>query len=83
MIVSDNSKRSNSRWLQICVLLCAMVVLPLSIASAQDANAKDNRGFTPLDATTYDRESEKEARLEIAELLREKGGKSGAIQTNR
>ncbi len=46
------------------------------IEAGADVNAKDNSGFTPLDATNYDRESEKKAKLEIAELLREKGGKT-------
>ena len=44
-----------------------------------DVNAKDDNGFTPLDATQNDPESEKEAKLEIAELLREKGGRSGNV----
>jgi len=43
MIVSDKPNRSNSRWLQACVLLCAMVVLPLGIASAQDYEAVEKR----------------------------------------
>jgi len=43
MIVSDNTNRSNSRWLQACVLLCAMVVLPVGIASAQDYKAVERR----------------------------------------
>ncbi len=43
MIVSETPKRSNSRWLQACVLLCAMVVLPLGIASAQDYEAVGRR----------------------------------------
>ena len=46
------------------------------IEAGADVNAKDNNGFTPLDATDYDRESERKAKLTIAELLREKGGKS-------
>lgn len=46
------------------------------IEAGADVNAKDNHGFTPLDATHYDSESNKKAKLEIAELLREKGGKS-------
>ena len=46
------------------------------IEAGADVNAGDNNGFTPLDATNYDRESEKKAKLEIAELLREKGGRS-------
>jgi len=44
MIVSENPNRTNSRWLQICVvLLCALVVLPLGIASAQDYEAVGRR----------------------------------------
>jgi len=43
MIVSENLKRSNSHWLQICVLLCAMVVLPLGITSAADHEAVGRR----------------------------------------
>jgi len=43
MIVSNKSKRSNSRWLQIVVLLCAVVVLPLGIASAADYEAVGKR----------------------------------------
>ena len=39
MIVSHNPDRSKSRWLQACVLLCAMVVLPLGVASAEDIEA--------------------------------------------
>jgi len=46
------------------------------IEADADVNAKDNHGFIPLDATNYDRESEKEARLKIAELLREHGAGS-------
>jgi len=37
MIVSDKLYRSSSRWLQACVLLCALVVLPLSFACQKDA----------------------------------------------
>ena len=43
MIVSDNPKKSNSRWLQGIVLLCALVVLPLGIASAADYEAVGRR----------------------------------------
>jgi len=43
MIVSDDARRSNSRWLRVCVLLCAVVVLPLGIASAQDYKAVEKR----------------------------------------
>ena len=44
MIVSENPNRTNSRWLQMCVvLLCVIVVLPLGIASAQDYGAVGRR----------------------------------------
>jgi len=43
MIVSDNTKKSNTRWLKVCVLLFAVVVLPLGIASAQDYEAVGRR----------------------------------------
>ncbi len=33
MIISSKTNRLNSRWLQVCVLLCAVVVFPLGIAS--------------------------------------------------
>ena len=40
MIISSKTSRLNSHWLQACVLLCAMLVLPLGIASGQDAVTK-------------------------------------------
>jgi len=46
------------------------------VEAGADVNARDNNAFTPLDATHYDRESARKAKLEIAELLRAKGGKS-------
>jgi len=43
MIVSEKPNQSNSRRLKICVLLCAMVVLPVGIASAQNYKAVERR----------------------------------------
>jgi len=43
MIVSEKTNRSNTRRLKICVLLCALIVLPLGIASAQDYEAVEKR----------------------------------------
>ena len=50
------------------------------IGAGADVNARDNNAFTPLDATDYDRKSRRKAKLEIAELLREKGGMSKTRQ---
>ncbi|NQT38944.1 MAG: ankyrin repeat domain-containing protein [Planctomycetes bacterium] len=46
------------------------------IDAGANINSEDDHGFTPLDATAYNRESEKDVKREIAELLREKGGRS-------
>ncbi len=41
MIVLDNPNRLNSHWSHACVLLCAMVVLPVGIVSARNTEASD------------------------------------------
>jgi len=46
------------------------------IDSGADVNARDNNAFTPLDATNYDPKSRRKTKLKIAELLRQKGGRS-------
>lgn len=43
MIVSETPDRLKSRWLQACVLLCAVVVLPLGMVYAQDYEAVGKR----------------------------------------
>ena len=43
MIVSAKPNRSNRRWSQVCVLVGALVVLPLGLASAQDYEAVGKR----------------------------------------
>jgi len=43
MIVSDKPDLSNSHWLHACVPVCAMVVLSLGLASAQDYDAVGKR----------------------------------------
>jgi len=42
MIISKTPSRVSSRWLQACVLLCAMVVLPLGMVHAQHSKAKSD-----------------------------------------
>lgn len=55
-------------------VLGRIAIVKRLIEAGADVNAEDNHGLTPLDATYYDRESGKEAKFKIAELLREKGG---------
>jgi beta-lactamase regulating signal transducer with metallopeptidase domain len=43
MIISETSMRPNARWMQVCVLLCAVALLPLGLAYAQDYNAVEKR----------------------------------------
>jgi len=43
MIISKIPKRLNSRWLIACTLLCAIFILPLSLAHAQDCDAVGKR----------------------------------------
>ena len=42
-MTSENPNQVNSRWLWACVLLCAVVVLPLGVALAQDYRAVEKR----------------------------------------
>lgn len=46
MILSNTTNRTNSRWLQVGILLCATVVLPLGLASAQENQRASNGGIT-------------------------------------
>ena len=43
MIVSETTNRSRSRWLQACVLLGAMLVLPVGLTYAQDFDAVERK----------------------------------------
>jgi len=49
MIVSDNPNRSSSRWLQACVLLCAVAVFPLGVGSARNTNAETGQDYEAPD----------------------------------
>ena len=53
------------------------------INAGANVNAKDKNGYTPLDATTHEQFSGSRPRLEVVELLREKGGKGRDIQNNQ
>ncbi len=44
------------------------------LSAGADINAPDNHGYTPLDATAYAPDYEREAKVEIADYLREMGG---------
>jgi beta-lactamase regulating signal transducer with metallopeptidase domain len=43
MIVSGKSNQTSSRWLRMCVLACALAVLPLGMVSAQNYDAVAKR----------------------------------------
>ena len=46
MIVSDSPNQSYSRWLQACVLMCALVVLPLGFGCQKDVAVTDSAELT-------------------------------------
>jgi beta-lactamase regulating signal transducer with metallopeptidase domain len=50
MIVSDIPNRAKSRWLQACVLLCALVVLPFGVTYAQNYEAVGRRLIEAVEA---------------------------------
>ncbi|MBI9019416.1 MAG: ankyrin repeat domain-containing protein [Phycisphaerae bacterium] len=52
------------------------------INAGAKVNVIDEKGYTPLDATTLELFSESKNRLAIAEFLREAGGQSGDNKTN-
>jgi len=60
------------------VKVAGMDFAQVLVEAGADVNAKDNSGYTPLDATFYQPEQEKQAKLEIADFLRESGGKHGS-----
>ena len=72
--VSENPSRSKSRCLQAFVLLCAMIVLPLGVASAQDYDAVWKR----LQAAVKKGEiSEKQAHMMMGSLKKAAGENKG------
>ena len=71
MIVSKHSNRSLTRGLQACVLLCAMVVLPLGLASATDYDAVAKRLREAVSAGELNGE---QAEVMINALRRTEGG---------
>lgn len=72
MIVSETSNRVTSRWLQACVLLSAVVVLPFGIAYAQDIDAVEKR---LIEAVSNDELSLEQAGAMMAALKSECEGK--------
>ncbi len=75
MIVSANTNHSNSRRWQFCVLLAAVVILPLGLASAQDYEAVERRLGKAI--------SKGELSLEQARLMMETLRKAGGDQDDR
>ena len=50
------------------------------VDAGANVNVRDKNGYTPLDATALEEFLESKTRLAIAELLRQRGGKSGNQQ---
>ncbi len=75
MIVSTNRNRPNSRRWQFCVLVAALVILPLGLASAQDYEAVERRLGKAV--------SKGELSLEQARLMIETLRKAGGDQDDR
>lgn len=67
MMVSNSVDRSNSAWLQACVLLSAMVVLPFGVVYAQDYEAVGKRLRAAVQA---DEISGEQARIMLRALKR-------------
>ncbi len=75
MIVSTNTNRSNSRRWQLGILVAALVILPLGLASAQDYEAVERRLGKAV--------SKGELSLEQARLMMETLRKAGGDQDDR
>ena len=52
------------------------------IDAGANVNVRDENGYTPLDATALEQFSKSKTRLAVAELLRQRGGKSRDEQVN-
>jgi len=74
MIVSRIPNRKGSRWLHACVLLCAVAVLPLELAVAQDYEAVEKR---LSDAVAAGELSQEQADAMMAALRRSDGDEDG------
>jgi len=71
MIVQETPNRVSSRWLQACVLLCAVVVLPLGLAYGQDHEAVGKRLRAAVEAGELTGE---QARVMLGALKQAEGG---------
>ncbi len=74
MIVSETPNRVSSRRLQACVLLCAVVVLPIGVTRAQDYEAVTKRLKAAVEAEEL---TGGQARVMLAALKKAGGEKKG------
>jgi beta-lactamase regulating signal transducer with metallopeptidase domain len=96
MIVSKKHSRSNLRWLQVCILLGALIVLPLGLTKAQEGNENkpqkvDADRVEPqeleaavrqkLEALQAGQISQKEAQKRLAELEQQLAQRSMNLDT--
>ena len=86
MIVSETTYRSRSRWLQACILLGAMFVLPLDLAVAQDNDTVEKpqaEAVRPDPRAPYlQRIREIEAAVKAGKMSR-KDGERAMVETRR
>ena len=78
------NNQDGSTPLQWAVIGGNLEIVKMLIDAGAKINDKDTKGFTALDATLYEPEKAKEAKLKIAEYLRSKGAKgasAGAVVT--
>ena len=79
MIVSETTHRTHSRWLHVCVLVGAMLVLPLCVVYGQDFEAVEKR----LDAAVAEGEINREQADAMMDALRLTVAREGMMQRIR
>ena len=83
MIMSKNFQRKNARWLHVCVLLLAVVVLPLSMAYSRGSDYKTEAYFEQVWANLQAQVEAGNLDAEDAEIMMGAVKKKYADKANR
>ncbi len=83
MIVQETPNRVNSRWLQACVLLCTMVVLPCSMAYAQDYESVGKRLRAAVEAGELTGEQARAMLGALRKTAEHEGQRNATVQDER